>query len=203
MQLPNTSLVPAPAPSIDRVAWYRLAATAGLVSALILALNAAKRSGVVPTGAATQLLAPFAQIMALIFVTGLAFSSTQRRPWLRMSGLVVNVVALAGLVGVEFVINLVFPSLPGPQIAALQDGHLGVAFTGFSVLFLLGTWLYASGLLTAKEVAKTPVLLYAIGAVPVALRTAFPEWALNSGLALMAVGVGWLAMNLLRRGTSR
>ena len=50
----------------------RLAAVAGLVAAVVLFVNAAKRAGLIPISSATQLVAPLAQALAIILVVGLA-----------------------------------------------------------------------------------------------------------------------------------
>src|SRR5215207_6375151 len=50
----------------------RLTAAAGLAAAAVLFVNAAKRSGLLPLSAATQLVAPLAQAFAIILVVGLA-----------------------------------------------------------------------------------------------------------------------------------
>jgi hypothetical protein len=53
----------------------------------------------------------------------------------------------------------------------------------------------------AGEVPTTPLVLCAIGAVPVSLRAVVPEAALNTGLVVMAIGVGWTALWLLARSS--
>jgi hypothetical protein len=42
-------------------------------------------------------------------------------------------------------------------------------------------------------------VLYAVGAVPVALRAFVPEAALDLGLAVLALGIAWLAIWLFGR----
>ncbi|MDP9227065.1 MAG: MFS transporter, partial [Actinomycetota bacterium] len=50
----------------------RLTAIAGLAAAAILFVNAAKRAGLIEISAATQLVAPLAQALALILAVDLA-----------------------------------------------------------------------------------------------------------------------------------
>jgi hypothetical protein len=50
-------------------------------------------------------------------------------------------------------------------------------------------------------VPTPPLVLYALGAVPVSLRAFVPEAALNLGLVTMAVGAGWLAFWLFNRSS--
>ena len=180
---------------------YRIAAVAGGGSAAILLINAAKRAEVIPTSAFTQLVAPLAQILALALVTGLYFAFGRRAGTFGLVAYLLNAFSLAALVGVEFVINLVFADLPDRTIEALRDGTLGVALTVASISFLLGTLAYVAAMLRTREVPTPPLVLYALGAVPVSLRALVPEAALNLGLVTMAVGAGSLAIWLFNRSS--
>jgi hypothetical protein len=180
---------------------YRIGAAAGCGSAVILVINAAKRAEVIPTSAFTQLVAPLAQILALALVAALYMSVGRRVGTLGLVALLMNAFSLTALVGVEFVINLVFAELPRETIDALRAGPLGVALTVASLSFLLGTLAYVTAMLRSREVPATPLVLYAIGAVPVAMRAFVPEAALDLGLVTMAAGVGWLGIWLLNRSS--
>ncbi|TDB73886.1 hypothetical protein E1182_20285, partial [Micromonospora sp. KC721] len=105
-----------------------------------------KRAEVIPTTDATQLIAPLAQVFAVALVTALFIAYGRSSGLLGTIGFALNFVALAALVGVEFVINLVFAHLPSPTIAELRAGPLGIALTVASVLFLLGTWTFVAAL---------------------------------------------------------
>ena len=107
--------------------FYRGAAAAGGGSAVVLLINAAKRAEVIPTSAFTQLVAPLAQIFALVLITGLYVAFGRRSGRLGLAAYLLNAFALAALVGVEFVINLVFAELPTETIDSLRAGPLGVA----------------------------------------------------------------------------
>jgi hypothetical protein len=178
---------------------HRIAAVAGGGSAAVLLINAAKRAEVIPTSAFTQLVAPIAQILALALVTGLYFAFGRRAGTFGLVAYLLNAFSLAALVGVEFVINLVFADLPDRTIEALRDGTLGVALTVASISFLLGTLAFVAAMLRSREVPSTPLVLYAAGAVPVSLRAFVPEAALNLGLVTMAVGIGWISIWFFNR----
>ena len=180
---------------------YRVAAAAGMGSALVLLVNAAKRAEVIPTSAFTQLLAPLAQIMALALVTGLYFAFGRRAGTFGLVAYLMNAFALATLVGVEFVINLVFSDLPTSTIDALRAGSLGIALTVASVLFLLGSVSFVVAMLRTHELPTAPLVLYAVGAVPISLRAFVLEVVLDLGLVVLAVGVGWLAVWLFDRSS--
>ena len=180
---------------------YRIAAAAGCGSAFVLLINAAKRAEIIPTSALTQLIAPVAQILALAFVTALYFAFGRRAGTFGLVAYLLNAFALAALVGVEFVINLVFRDLPADTVAALRAGSLGIALTAASILFLLGTLAFVTAMLRTREVPAVPLALYAVGAVPVALRAFVPEAVLDLGLVVLALGIAWLAIWLFRRSS--
>lgn len=173
---------------------YRVAAVAGCGSAVVLLINAAKRAEIIPTSAFTQLVAPVAEILALALVTGLYLGFGRRTGIFGLFAFLLNAFALCALVGVEFVINLVFKDLPAAAGAALRAGSLGVALTAVSILFLVGTLAFAAAMLSTREIPTTPLVLYAVGAVPISLRAFVPETVLDLGLATLAVGTGWLAI---------
>lgn len=176
----------------------RISAFAGFISAAILLVNAAKRAGVIPASPITQLAAPVAQLAAIGLVIGIYVLISRRAGALGAAGAGVTVMALAGLVGVEFVLNLVFPYVDAGVIAALRAGPLGIALTAVSVLFLLGTVVFMLALWRSSSVPKGFVLLYATGVIPIALRTVFPETVLQLGLVGLAVAIAGLAVWMLR-----
>jgi len=180
---------------------YRIAAAAGCGSAVILLVNAAKRAEVIPTSALTQLIAPLAQILALALVTALYLAFGRHTGTFGLVAFLLNAFALSALVGVEFVINLVFNDLPNHTVEALRDGSLGIALTAASTLFLLGTLAFVTAMHLTREIPTAPLVLYAVGAVPVSLRAFVPEAALDLGLVTLAVGIGSLAIWLFNRSS--
>jgi hypothetical protein len=177
--------------------FYRIAGTAGSASALVLFVNAAKRADVIPTSTFTQLVAPLAQILALAFISALYVRFGRRAGTFGLVAYLLNAVALASLVGVEFVINLVFNDLPKSTVDDLRAGALGIALTAASVLFLIGTLTFVAAMIQSHDIPTTPLAMYAVGAVPVSLRAFVPEVALDLGLVTLAGGIGWLAIWLL------
>lgn len=181
---------------------YKAAAAAGGGSTAILLINAAKRAEIIPTTAFTQLVAPLAQILALALITGLYLAFGRRAGRFGLVAYLFNAFALVTLVGVEFVINLVFAELPTSTVDALRDGPLGVALTVASISFLTGTIAFAVAMVRTREVPAMPLAIYAIGAVPVSFRAFVPEVALDLGLLALAVGAGWLGVWFYRRAAS-
>src|SRR5688572_17208789 len=83
----------------SNVGLYRLASIAGAGGALILLVNAAKRSGLIATSDLTQLLAPLAEILALGFIVGLFLAVGRRSGLFGTIAFVINFIALASLEG--------------------------------------------------------------------------------------------------------
>ncbi|MER9132750.1 hypothetical protein [Mesorhizobium sp. M0768] len=179
--------------AVPGVTLYRLASVAGMGSALILLVNAAKRSSLIPTTDLTQLLAPLAEILALGLVVGLFLAFGRRAGLFGTIAFVINFIALASLEGVEVVINLVFSKLPLTTIIDLRAGPLGLVLVVSSFLFLFGTLAFVVSLAVGRTVPRIPLALYFIGAVPIALRAFVPEWALDLGLVVLAAAIAWLA----------
>lgn len=171
----------------DRYAmWAGVSGVAGLVSATILIVNAAKRAGLIPTLPATQLLAPVAEVAAIIFVLGLLLW-TELRTTSAAVATAVNVAALALLVGVEFLINLVFAEVGAATTAALLGGPAGVAIVTTSVLFLIATALLV--VVFWRRVPRPALIAYGLGASVVSLRAFVPEVVLDIALVAMALGI--------------
>ena len=180
---------------------YRIAAAAGVGSAAVLLINAAKRAELIPTSAFTQLVAPVAEILALALITALYLGYGRRTGIFGLVAYLLNAFALSALVGVEFVINLVFHDLPAETIQQLRAGPLGVALTVASVAFLLGTLSFVTAMLRGRVVHAAPLVLYAVGAIPISLRAFAPEAVLDLGLVVLAAGTGWLAVWLFSRSS--
>jgi hypothetical protein len=172
----------------------RGAALAGVGSAGILLVNAAKRAQILPTTAVTQLIAPLAEAFALALLLGLYAAAGRKAGLLGDLAIGVNVLALALLTAAELVINLVFAHLPGATITELRHGPLGVALTVTSLLFLLGSFLQVAAMWRALGSARPALIGYALGAVPVALRAFVPEAVLDLAVMLLGLSVGWLAV---------
>ena len=65
-----------------------------------------------------------------------------------------------------------------------------------------GSLAFVTAMIRSGELPTVPLALYAIGAVPVSLRAAVPEAALDIGLVSLAVGVAWLAAALFTRAAA-
>jgi hypothetical protein len=180
---------------------FRVAAAAGCGSAAVLLVNAAKRAELIPTSAFTQLVAPLAEVLALALVTALYLAFGRRTGTFGLLAFGVNAFALSTLVGVEFVINLVFHDLPPETVLSLRAGPLGLALTLVSLSFLLGSLGFVTAMLRGGDLPRLPLVLYGLGAIPVSLRAFVPEAALDLGLVALAAGTAWLAIWLLGRSS--
>lgn len=189
--------LPAPVTPLATASLRRLGGVMGLLSAVVLLVNAAKRSGLLPQIPPVQLVAPIAQLGALALVTVLFLVATRPTSRVALAAHLVNAVALTLLVGVEFVLNLVFPYLTAGARAELLAGPLGVALPVVSVLFLIGTLAFNAVLIRHRRAPVWACVVYAFGGSLVALRSVLPEWGLVSGLVLLAGGVVGLSIWLL------
>ena len=175
---------------------YRIASVAGTGSALILLVNAAKRAALIPATNLTQLLAPFAEVLALAFVIGLFMAFGRRAGIFGIVAFIINFIALACLEGVEVVINLIFAKLPKETIGELLAGPLGAMLTATSLLFLFGSIAFAVSMVRANGIPRLALALYALASVPIAFRAFVPELALDLGLAALAIAISWLSASL-------
>lgn len=175
---------------------YRFASVAGAGSALILLVNAAKRASLIPATNLTQLLAPFAEVLALGFLVGLFMAFGRRAGLLGVAAFIINFVALICLEGAEVVINLVFAKLPMATIGELIAGPLGLMLTATSLLFLFGSIAFAISMLRSNGVSRVALALYALSAIPIAFRAFVPELVLDLGLTALAISIAWLSMSL-------
>ncbi|GAB3163270.1 hypothetical protein GCM10027059_17440 [Myceligenerans halotolerans] len=177
----------------------RLAAVAGWLSTAVLLMNAAEDSGLLPDAPFTQLVAPLAQIFAIILVIGLYLAARTTGGGLLRTGFLANVAALAALTGVAFVLNLVFAHLERPAIDDLLAGPLGAALIIVSVLFIVASLTFIAGLWRAGGTPRTALALYAVAALPIGLRAFVPEFVLQLALVVLAAALAWLAFALWRR----
>ena len=173
---------------------------AGLLAAVVLVVNAAKRAQILELTAATQLVAPLAQLLAIGLIVGIFVATPAMRGRIGSVGVVLYVGSLVALVGVEFVINLVFPYVTPEIIADLRAGPLGTALLVTSIAFLLGTIFFFTALWRVPGSPKIAILVSVLSSLPIALRTAFPEVVLQIGLVGLAIGVTMLSLWLLRAG---
>ncbi|GAA0660010.1 hypothetical protein GCM10010193_08630 [Kitasatospora atroaurantiaca] len=179
---------------------YRLAGWAGAISAAILLLNSARRGALIPDDLAfTHALAPLAEAFGLFLITGLYLADRQRSGTLGAVGYTLNFLGMAGLLGVEYILNLVFPELTKAQITSLVGGLTGVMFTASSIVFLAGAVVFGAALWRAGQAPRGAVAAYVLGATPVALRGVLPTATFPPGLLVMAVGVACLGITLIKR----
>ncbi len=170
---------------------------AGFLSAAILLVNAAKRAAIIPTSPFTQLAAPVAQLAAIGLVIGIYVLVSRQAGVLGATGAAISVMALAGLVGVEFVLNLVFPYVdpgchrgPACRPAGYRPDRSLDAVPPRYCGLMLALW-------RGSSVPKAVVALYTASVIPIAFRTVFPETVLQLGLVGLALAITCLAIWML------
>jgi hypothetical protein len=177
----------------------RLAVLSGLVSAVVLALNAGRRAGLLPNTALLHGVAPLAETAGLIVLTGLYLHQRDTDRGLGLAGYAAGFVGLSGLLGAEFVTNLIFPAVGAAETKTLLAGPTGVEFTVAAVVFLAGTVAFGAALYRRGALPRAATVAYVAGGVVISLRAFEPTSVLVAGLLATAVGVGWLSVALGRR----
>ena len=177
----------------------RFTALSGLVSAVVLVLNAGRRAGLLPNTDLLHGIAPLAEAAGLIALTGLYLRLRDTDRGLGLAGYAASALGLSGLLGAEFVINLVFPAVGTAETKTLLAGPTGAEFTIAAVLFLVGTVAFGTALYRHGELPRAATVAYAAGGVVISLRAFVPNSVLVAGLLATAAGIGWLSVALVRR----
>jgi hypothetical protein len=177
---------------------YRLAGLAGMLSGLVLALNIARRGGVIPANLLTRGIAPLSSVLGLFALTGLYLRQRQESGSFGLIGYALNLAGVAGTVGIEYVTNYVFPHLDSTLVESLLDGPTGTMFLLTAVVLLLGVLAFGVATWRTRLFPAPAVLLYVVGFGPVALRGVLPEPAVAIGGMLAAAGTAWLSAALWR-----
>ncbi len=183
---------------------FRLTALAGVVSALVLVFNFLRRAEVVPDIAATQALAPLSATFGLIAVTGLFFWHRRegRIGAVGTAGYAVNLFGLTGVLGIEYIANVIFPRLDDAVVDELVAGPAGTVFMVISVLFLLGVLAFTGVLVRGGLVPRVAAALYGAGFAAIALRTLLPEALVAAGGFAAAAALAMMSLTLYRRAES-
>lgn len=182
-----------------QTAWHRLTGTLGLIGAALLAFNVARVAGLVPTNDVTHLLAPFASLLGLLALIGIASYQRDRLGGFGAVGFLVNAAGLAGAFAIEFVLHGVFPALEDPVIDALVEGRTGTAFLLASVVVMTGVILFGIASWRAGMLPRWAISAYAAGLTLGSLRM-LPEPVYLGGLLLAAAGIAGMSWVLSRSG---
>lgn len=180
---------------------FRATAVAGMASGALLVFNFLRRAEVVPDVAFTQALAPLSATFGLVAITGLFLWHLQDRR-LGQGGtaaFAANLLGLSGVLGIEYIANVVFPRLDDTLVDDLVEGSTGKVFLVISVLFLLGVLAFTGTLLRGGLVPAPAALAYGIGFALIALRTLLPEIVVAAGALSAAAGLVALSLSLFRR----
>ncbi|MGC5627515.1 hypothetical protein ACPYO6_04595 [Georgenia sp. Z1344] len=205
---PSTSSTPSldpvhgPGPLVDPHGALRAAravgGAAGLLSAVLLVSNALKLGGVVPAVALNQLLAPFAQSLAIVLIAMLVAATARRTgAWGVLAG-AVNLVGLALVVAIEALTNHVFPYVTPAQVAELREGPAGTLLVVGSMWFLVGTLVHVGVLLAGRAAPVVPLVVYGVTGALIGLRSFLPTPVVAVAVGVLALAVAWIALDLLR-----
>ncbi|GAA3041980.1 hypothetical protein [Actinokineospora globicatena] len=174
----------------------RIAGWAGLLCSLVLLLNAGRRGGVLPDTAFGHAVAPLGQVFGLLLMIGVYLVHAKPTKGLTV-GFVLNVAGLGAVLGVEYILNFVFPELDPAVVRELQAGFTGKGLLVSSIVFLIGITAYGIALISANLVPRAAIAIYLVSFVCVALRPFLPTFVLPIAVAVGAVATTWLALSLL------
>src|SRR5262245_54820825 len=133
---------------------YRLSGQVGVVAAIVLLFNDARRVGLVPENAFTHQVAPIAALLSPLALTGIYLWQRDRAGAVGLAGFALTVLGLVGSAAIEFTLHYVFPLLPKETVDSLVDGRTGRGFLFISVLFLAGTILFGLAMWRADRFPK-------------------------------------------------
>jgi hypothetical protein len=183
-------------------ALFRLSGLAGLCSAPLLVVNAARVAEVLPDAALLRSIAPLASLAGMFLLTGIYLWQHQRAGALGLLGYALNTAGLAGVFAIEYTVHFTFDNLDDDVVDELIDGATGVAFTVTSVVFIIGVMIFSSAIWRTRAFPRPATILYAAGLTVVGLRSLVPEPIYVAAVIVAATGIGWLGMALYRSATS-
>jgi hypothetical protein len=175
---------------------YRLAGAAGLLSALVLLVNVARRTDLVPANQLTHGVAPLTLLFGVFIATGLYLWQRRESGTLGLVGYALNTAGLVAVFGAEFTGNFVFPYLDKTTVTNLVGGPTGTALRVAAVLFLAGVITFGAAMWRAGRMPLGAVALYVVGLAPVGLRGVIPDAVVLTGYVVGAAGTAWLSVAL-------
>lgn len=174
----------------------RVAGILGLLATLILIINAAKRAGLFEPAFFNQLLSPFGAMLGTVAIVGLFVYAAPVTKFAAIAA-AANIVAMTGLVGGEFITNLVFDETTASGIQTLLQGPLRAALVGIGALYIVATCLLVLAL-WRSALPQWALVVYAAGTIGIGLRVLLPSGAVPISLLLLSVGLAALSLHLLR-----
>jgi hypothetical protein len=182
---------------VSPTALYRLAGQTGVVAAVLLLFNDARRAGIVPENTFTHSIAPVAAFLALFVITGWYLWQRESSGVLGLWGYLLNFVGLSGALAIEFTLHYVFPLLDKQTVTRLVEGRTGTGFLIVSVVYLTGIVLFGLAMWRAGRFPRPAVALYVVGFVPTALRSVVPDFVVTLAFVAGSVAVIWLSVSLV------
>jgi hypothetical protein len=180
---------------------YRLAGLAGVLSGVIVIVNAARRGGLIAENALTHAIAPWGAALALFALTGLYLWQRERAGRLGLAGYATVLLGLTGLFGVEFTTHAVYQYLDPSIRDAILTGPARAYFLVVAATFLVGVVLFGIATWRAGVYPMWAVALFVLGFAPASLRGQVPDLVYVLGLTIGSIGTIGLSTSLLRTST--
>jgi len=184
--------------AVPEPALLRSTAAVGLLTALLLLVNDARRVGLLPDTDLLTALAPLPALLALPALVGLGLGQRERAGRVGALGAALLLAGTAGLLVVEFSTHYVFRGLDPAAVAGLVTPRVRAGFLIVAALFALGTALFAAGGLRAGRYPRWALGLFAVGFLLAATRGSTPDWVVSLGFLLGPVGLLGLCLALYR-----
>ncbi|MGO2112626.1 MAG: hypothetical protein ACTH31_13540 [Pseudoclavibacter sp.] len=174
---------------------------AAAAAAVVLAANGLRLAGLLPDAEVLKLAAPLGAGFAVIALIGFLWTVRAR------SGASAAVIAGTGLgatlatallVVVEVASHYVLGQLAADERTGLLAGPLGAFFLGASIFFLVAMLAFCVALYVGRAAPIGPLVVLALGAVLIGLRTVFPEFFAVIGVMALGGGIAWLAASVVR-----
>ncbi|WP_214404241.1 hypothetical protein [Pseudonocardia lacus] len=176
----------------------RSTAAVGLLTALLLLVNDARRVGLLPDTDLLTAIAPVPAVLALLAVVGLGLGQRERAGRVGAAGAALLLAGTAGLLVVEFSTHYVFRGLDPATVAGLVTPRVRAGFLTIAALFALGTVLFTAGGLRAGRYPRWALGLFAVGFLLAATRGFTPEWVVSLGFLVGPAGLVGLCLALYR-----
>ncbi len=131
-------------------------------------------------------------LLGLFGMTAIFFYQYENSKILSFSAYILNFVGLSGLVAIAFFNNLVKPKLAPEVVQEILSGEALIFFALVGFVFLAGALLMGVAVWIAGKLPKSGAVIYALGAIPVALPPFFPNFAIElGGVAIAAALILW------------
>ncbi|MFE3194619.1 hypothetical protein ACFXHA_36825 [Nocardia sp. NPDC059240] len=172
---------------------FRLAAIAGVVCGVAIAVAGVLETIVGQKFPATEVLNGGAVPFGIAFAVGLYLAQYERMGRFGGWAFATHFLSFGYFAGIAFTMNFVLVYLDSAVLKHLLAGPARWAFLATAVLTLVGTWLFAVALWRTRAVPPLAVGCYLIGLSALSLTFLLPAPIVRVGHVFAGAGMVWLA----------